>query len=149
MSVRKTPAGRYEVRWREAGRNRSRLFDRRRDAERWDAEARRRRQLGELAGADGRQTLDEFAAEWWALHVEPNLAPATRKLYWSMWSVHVYPRLGATRLRALTPEACGKFAADLAAAGVGPAARRKTLALLREVLARAVEWNRIARNPAT
>lgn len=148
MSVRKTPAGRYEVRWREASRNRSKLFDRKRDAERWDGEVRRRRQLGELAGTDGRQTLDEFAAEWWELHVRPNLSPATQDVYRRMWAVHIYPRLGGTRLRDLTPEACQRFAADLAAAGIGPAARRKTLTLLRQVLNRAVEWNRIARNPA-
>jgi len=53
MSVERTrrKAGGYAycVRWREHGRNRSRTFDRKPDAEAWDREVKRRRQLGPLA----------------------------------------------------------------------------------------------------
>ena len=38
----------FIVRWREGTRNRRKTFDRRRDADLWDAEVRRRRQLGAL-----------------------------------------------------------------------------------------------------
>jgi hypothetical protein len=39
----------WVVRYRDGGHNRSRSFDRKADAERFDAEVKRRRQLGALA----------------------------------------------------------------------------------------------------
>ncbi len=57
----------YRVRWRPGGRGstfHSRVFDRREDAERFETELRRRKQLGDLAYLErGKQTLDEFARE--------------------------------------------------------------------------------------
>lgn len=44
MSIHKEGNG-WRVRWRQDGRNRSRAFDRRRDAVRWEFEVRRRGQL--------------------------------------------------------------------------------------------------------
>jgi integrase len=64
-----------------------------------------------------------------------------------MWDLHVLPRIGGLRLRELNVETAQRFAADMAAAGVGPAVRRKTLALLGAVVQRAVEWERIPSNP--
>ena len=134
----------WRVRWRENGRNRSKVLGRKRDAEAFDGEIRRRQRTGELAALDaGRQTLEQFAEEWWQVHAVPNLARSTRKTYAGLWDLHVLPRLGARPLRDLNVETCQRFAADLAVAGVGPASRRKTLALLGAVLQRAVEWGRI------
>ncbi len=49
------------MRYREGARNRSRGFDRKADAEHFDAEVKRRRQLGALASLEGgRETLDDF-----------------------------------------------------------------------------------------
>lgn len=48
-------AKRYKVKWRDGGRgtpSHSRTFTRRRDAEAWDAEVERRRQLGPDRCAD-------------------------------------------------------------------------------------------------
>lgn len=138
----------WRVRWREGGRERSRVIGRKRDAEAFDAEIRRRRRTGELAVLDaGKQTLAEFAEEWWRLHAMPNLSNRTRATYASLWDLHVLPRLGAFALRELTPEIAQRFAADLAKAQVGPAASRKTLSLLGAVLQRAVEWGKITSNP--
>lgn len=65
----------WKVRWRQAGQNRSKVLGRKRDAEAFDAEMRRRRRTGELALLDaGRETLAEFGEEWWRLYAEPNLA---------------------------------------------------------------------------
>lgn len=47
--VRRKSGLAYRVRWRESGRNRARTFDARRDAELFEGEIRRRRQLGDLA----------------------------------------------------------------------------------------------------
>ena len=72
----------WRVRWRQGGRNRSRVLGTKRDAELFDAEMRRRRRIGDLASLDaGRETLSQFAEEWWRLYAEPNLALATRVSY--------------------------------------------------------------------
>ena len=53
----------WRVWWREAGRNRSRVLGRKRDAEVFDAEVRRHKRSGGLAAlAAARETLAEFAA---------------------------------------------------------------------------------------
>ena len=65
----------WRVRWRQGGRNRSKVLGRKRDAEAFDAELVRRKRTGELAQLDaGKETLAEFGEEWWRLYAEPNLA---------------------------------------------------------------------------
>jgi hypothetical protein len=55
----------WRVRWREAGRNRSKVLGRKADAIAFDADVRRRKRTGELGLMEAsRQTLDAFAAEW-------------------------------------------------------------------------------------
>jgi hypothetical protein len=59
----------YVVRWYESGRGstkRKRTFDRRRDAELFEASIRRARQLGQLASEviGSNATLEEFLIEW-------------------------------------------------------------------------------------
>ena len=78
----------------------------------------------------------------------PNLAPNTLRSYASLWDAHVLPRLGGFPLRELTPELISRYRTDLAAAGVGEASIRKTLAILQGALERAVEWRRLPTNPA-
>ena len=65
----------WRVRWRQGGRNRSKVLGRKRDADAFDAELVRRKRTGELAQLDaGKETLAEFGEEWWRLYAEPNLA---------------------------------------------------------------------------
>ena len=51
--VRKDGALVWRVRWRQAGQNRAKVLGRKRDAEAFDAELKRRRRLGELDVAGG------------------------------------------------------------------------------------------------
>jgi integrase len=60
----------------------------------------------------------------------------------------VLPRLGGYPLRNLTPEVLARFRADLAAGGVGDPTIRKLMSIVQGVLQRAVEWHRLATNPA-
>src|SRR5512132_1560860 len=100
----------YRVRWREGGHNRARTFDRRKDAEQWDAEVRRRAQLGTLYLLDaGTETLDEYAAGTWASAHLVHLAPKTRAHYASLYDRHLSPHLGSTPLQAITPEAIAQW----------------------------------------
>jgi integrase len=140
----------WRVRWREGDRNRARTFDRKADAVAFEAEIRRGKRAGDLPSLDaGRETLQEFAEEWWRLHAAPNLAPSTRASYAALWDTHVLPRLGAIRLRDLTPEIIVRFRADLTRIGLRNTTVRKVLAILQGVLQRAVEWRRIPANPCS
>jgi hypothetical protein len=100
----------WRVRWRQGSRNRSKVLGRKRDAEAFDAELRRRKRTGELAQLDaGREPLREFGEEWWSLHAQPNLARSTLELYAMLWDTHILPRLGDVPLRELTPEVVNRF----------------------------------------
>lgn len=152
MSIERIPRKRgtgWRVRWRDGTRNRARTFDRKADAVAYEAEVRRRRRAGDLRPLDaGRETLQEFAEEWWRLHALPNLARSTLASYASLWDAHVVPRLGGIPLRELDPLTLTAFRTELAAAGVGTAATRRVMVILQGVLERAVEWQRIPANPA-
>ncbi len=137
----------WEVRWRDSGRNRSRVFDRKRDAENFDLEVRRRAQIGELDLVQaGRETPAEFAQEWWGHHAV-TLEEKTQLVYADLWDRHVLPRIGQLPLRRITPELVEKYMSELRAAGVPDPTIRKTLALIQTVLQRAVVWRRISSNP--
>jgi hypothetical protein len=80
----------WTVRYREGGRNHARTFDRKRDAERFDAETTRRRQLGGLVGSDlGRETLDAYVTGTWAPTYAVTLAPRTRQDYAHLYDHHI------------------------------------------------------------
>jgi hypothetical protein len=104
----------WRVRWRQAGRNRAKVLGRKRDAEAFDAELRRRKRTGEIAMLDaGKEPLAEFGEEWWTLHADANLARSTLQLYAMLWDTHILPRLGAVPLRELKPELVNRFRLEL------------------------------------
>jgi hypothetical protein len=76
----------YVVRWYESGRGstkRKRTFDRRHDAELFEASIRRARQLGQLASEviGSNATLEEFLVEWWDTYAATHLRPNTLATY--------------------------------------------------------------------
>ena len=146
--VRKDGQVAWRVRWRQGTHNRSKVLGRKRDAEAFDAEIRRRRRTGELGLMDaGNETLAEFGREWWRLYAEPNLSRSTLRVYAMLWDTHILPRLGELKLRELTVEVLQRYRLDLQVAGVGQGSARKALVMLQGILQRAVEWNRLAANP--
>jgi integrase len=140
----------WRVRWRDdQGRARSRVVGKKSDADALDAEVKRAKRIGGSALIDNsRETLAEFAKGWWSRYAIPNLQEHTLRTYAWMLDVHLVPRLGNIKLRSLTPELIGEMRADMAAAGIGDPAIRKTLVLLQSILERAVEWRRLDSNPA-
>jgi hypothetical protein len=139
----------WRVRWRDAqGRERSKVIGRKRDAEVFEAEVVRRKRTGDLdLLTGGRETLAEFAEEWWKLYAVPNLASRTLQSYAKLWDRHVGPRLGSMRLSAITPEVVERYRAELEADGVGLPTVHRALVQLQGVLRCAVEWRRIGNNP--
>jgi len=140
----------YEVRYREGGRERSRTFVRKGDAEAFEADVKRRRQLGPLASGVimSRITLAEFVEqEWWPRYAIPNLKDSTRKRYLEVWGHDLLPRIGGYQLRELTPLLVEDLREQLAGQGLGPASQRKALLLLSGILKRAVVRGLIPANP--
>ena len=78
MSVHKVPdskGGGWEVRWRQAGRQRSKTIHDEDQAHIFDADVRRRRRLGTLADLDaGTELLRDWAVEWRFKSAENRLA---------------------------------------------------------------------------
>src|SRR5205807_2639830 len=100
----------FLVRWREGARQRRRTFDRRSDARLWDAEVRRRRQLGLLRTLDaGSETLDEYVADIWAQAHLPGLAAKTQRVYAQTYDTHISPYIGSVPLREFTTETVKAF----------------------------------------
>jgi len=140
----------WRVRWRdEQGRARSRVVGRKTDALALDNDLKRAKRIGGAAiVGNRRETLAEFSKLWWARHAAPNLARHTQEGYASALDVHIIPRLGDTRLQAITTGMVSDLRADLTTAGVGEPAIRKVLAVLQSILERAVEWRHLDSNPA-
>jgi integrase len=147
--TRKSGTVRYRVRWREHGRNRAETFDRRRDAELFEGDVRRRRQLGTLARLDsGTETLDDYVSLTWTPTHAASLAPRTREVYALVYDRHISPHLGGLPVRDITPETIATWQARRLSAGVRPHAVRKAMTLLGGILQRAAEAQRIPFNPA-
>jgi integrase len=142
----------YVVRWYESGRGstrRKRTFDRRRDAELFDASLRRARQLGQLASEviGSNATLEEFLVEWWDTYAAIRLRPSTLATYATLLDKWVVPYLGRKRLRDITRQTIDAYTAQLRIDGAGVPTVNRTLGLLQGVFHRAVEWRRLAWNP--
>lgn len=147
MDVRRTYNGKWELRWREGSRRRSRTFDRKSDATSYDAWLRRRRQLGQAAVPDDVK-LSEFVETYWRLHAIPNLSQSTRDLYGRIWSLHILPRLGDYGVRELTPKRLTRFRAELERAQLGPATVVKAMTIVQSILSFAVSEELVEYNAA-
>jgi integrase len=141
----------WQVRWREGGRGsraHKRTFERKRDAERFEREVKRRKELGELALWEQRnRSIHELAREWWAKYAVPNLAELTLDGYEPILAKHVVPRLGDYRVGEVTPEVVADFRAQLESAGVGRHAVRVSMVVLQAMFKQAIRWRWIESNP--
>jgi integrase len=149
MSVKRDMrTGKFVVRWRSNGRHFSRSFTERRDAERWDREQKRAKELGVLfEPTRGSESLAEVVELWWAGHVAASLQEHTRDAYRLTWARHIKPALGELPIRALTPGRVDAFRQALDDAGTGAATIAKALAVLSGVCRFAVLRGLIDTNP--
>lgn len=137
MSIKPRNDG-YDVRWLEGGKRRSKHFTRKGDAEAWDLDRRRRKQLGRAAAVKD-IPLVEFVPVYWRLHAVPNLAPATREHYKRLWANYAKPRLGSYGIREVnSAKRLARFREQLERAGVGDATVQKTMAMVQSMLTFAV-----------
>lgn len=138
--------------WREHGRQRSRQFERKRDAEAWDRELKRRRQLGPLALqqlTERGPTLGEWITQRWAPEHGATLSRRTRDRYANSYELHVASWLDDVPLRELTVGRLRAWQAERLAAGVTVDAIKKSRTFLSSVLRHAAESEAITANPMT
>lgn len=148
MSIQKVKAG-YLCRWRENGEHRGRTFDRRRDAAQFEAEVRRRRQLGTLATLTGTApTLSDYVRDTWGPQHAAHLAARSRALYAAVMGKHLLPALGDARLSEITTGMVRQWQQERLLAGSGPSTVARALRLLAQILDHAMEGELIASNPA-
>ena len=134
------------------GRQRSRLFGKKGDAQAFELDVKRRRQLGPLAAGviQSRLTLAEYVRdEWWPRYAVPNLKPSTRRRYLEVWGTHLLPRIGDYQLREITPALVEDLCSQFRAAKVGVQTQRKAVMLLQGILRRAVVRGLIPSNPVS
>ncbi len=139
---------RYDVRYRGPdGRERSKTFRTRRDAERFADTTETDKLRGTWVDPKGaRITLEEYATSW--LATRNGLRPRTRETYESQLHLHVLPELGALRLNALTPQRIREWHHGLVTShAVSPNTVAKCYRLLRTILNTAVADELLARNP--
>lgn len=144
----RTDTGKWEVRWRENVRHRSRSFTLEKDAKRFAAKVQRARETGDMLDADrGKETVAEFMERWWGEYALTRLEKNTRDGYARVWEKHIRRRVGGYRLRDVSPAVADRLKSELIAANVGAPTIRKGWALLSSMMRCAVTWDRLDRNP--
>ena len=137
MSVHKLTRGRrvrYSVRWREGRRQRSRSFDRRADAEAFDAEMRRRSQLGAFAPAEpSKEPLRDWLRTWWQRD-GVRWEPSTRSRRASVIDLWIVPYLGDVRLRDLGSARVRDWRAQIVERGCPPTQANHALSIVSAAL---------------
>lgn len=138
---------RWDVRWREEGRQRSRTFDRRQDAERFEADTRRRVQLGAFGpGEPSRMTVREWVEVWWS-RGEARWARSTRLHRAAILDKWITPRLDGARLCDLAPARLREWQAGIRADGCSAKQANQALRVLSAILGAAVEDDLLPSNP--
>jgi integrase len=148
MDLQRQDNGKRKLRWREGGRRRSRVFELKGDAVKFETTRVRRKQLGHAA-VPGDMPLAEFVEIYWRLHAVPNLADSTRAFYKLTWANHIKPRLGDYGVRELTPGRLKRFREELERDKVGTATVRKAMAIVQSILSVAVAEELLEVNPAS
>jgi integrase len=147
--IERRGAGRWRARYRAPdGRERSRTFHTKRDAERWLAGIHVARARGEWVDPTLARTRLDVWAERWLEMAAPSLRASTLASYQSLVHSRVLPALGRFRLGDLRPSDVQDFVNDLAADGLSVSRIRKCRIVLALMLDAAVRDGIIGRNVA-
>lgn len=147
-SAAKRPDGRWRARYRGPdGRERSKHFDRKMDAERWLAGVEVARARGEWVDPSrARVTLDGWSARW--LASQRQLKPSTLDRYQGIVEAHIVPKFARVALGDVTPSLVDEWVHLLSGKGLSAASVRQCHRVLSRMLAGAVRDGCISRNAA-
>jgi len=149
LTARHGRGRRWSARWRDAnGKQRSRAFERKLDAENFLAGLRADLMRGSyIDPAAGKITVKSYAERRW-LPAQVHLRPNSASLYASHVANHVVPLLGDRPLGALRRPDCTAFVAALTAK-LAPSTVHTVYAVLCSLMQSAVEDQLIAANPCS
>lgn len=142
--------GGYRVRWRQGSRNRAHFTGpRKADAKLFKDELERHQRLGTLVQMDmGTDTFEDFVADsYWPNHAL-SLSTKHQENRASNLDKYIIPHFGNYRLSEITRAEIEAFLAGLRNRKVGSRAQQTTFQSLKEILNKAVAWERLAANPA-
>ena len=129
------------------GRQRSKSFRRKSDAERWLSQQRSFIAQGDWTDpARGRITFGEYALAW--LDSRTDLKPKTRHQYHSLMSLHILPTWRIVSLAKVTFEALSQWVAGLSLGGLGPSGTRQSVFVMSAALDHAMRIGRSRADPA-
>jgi integrase len=139
---------RWRARYRDpSGRERSKSFTRKGDAERFLVAVEDAKLRGAYVDpAAGRVPFAEWAERW--QRTTATLRPSTRKDYETLLNNQVLPAFGNTTLVAIDALAVREWVAELVAGGLSAKRARKAHQVLSQILASAVDGGRLPRNVA-
>jgi integrase len=147
-NIAKRQDGRWRARYRDvAGKEHSRHFKRKVDAQRWLDEVTTAVTTGMYVDPGrSRITVGEWSHRWIATKVD--IKPSTKARYEGLLRVNVLPTWGDVRLADVTHEGVATWVAGLSAAGLSAATVRQAHRVLSLAFSLAVRDGRLARNPA-
>jgi integrase len=129
------------------GRERSKHFTRKLDADRWLAGVEVAKARGEwIDPAMSRVTVGSWCESW--LQTQQQLKATTRVRYEGLYSKHIEPTWGRVPLSAVTNADVAAWVTRMSAGGLAPASVRYAHRVLSLALKAAVRDDRISRNPA-
>jgi integrase len=139
---------RWRARYRDpSGRERSKSFTRKVDAERFLVSIEDAKLRGAYVDpAAGRVPFAEWAERWF--NTTATLRPSTRKDYEVLLNNQVLPAFGDMTLVAIDALAVREWVAELVAGGLSAKRARKAHQVLSQILATAVDGGRLPRNVA-
>jgi integrase len=152
MSVQRYVTGdgrvRYRARVKHHGREVAiRVFDRRRDAEAWEEDQKRRLRTGEwFDPRRGRVALSVVASAW--LDSRQTLKRNSLALEVGAWTRHIEPRFGKLPVASTTTADVSAWVGRLVADGMSPTTAARYLGVFRRLLAFAVLDSRVVMNVA-
>jgi integrase len=148
MSVAKRPNGQWRARYRDAsGKEHSRHFDRKADAERWLASMKTSIARGEWVDpALAKVTVGDWAMVWLGNQVQ--LKPSTRFRYETLLKNQILPVWDRVQLSAITHADVGEWIRRLSESGYSPSTVRQSHRVFSLLLALAVRDGRLPRNVA-
>lgn len=149
--IQKRGPGRWRARYRAPdGRERSRTFARKADAERFLATVETDKSRGTWVDPRlSRTSIESFWEEPLLPHLTSRIRPTTLDLYTMLWRRHLLRALGPRPLGTITRLDVEEFVARLTADGVGAATVGAALRLLHRILESARSAGIIASNPAS
>lgn len=147
MSIHKTAAGKFQVRWREAGRNRAKNFTSESVAKKFDLEVQSRLQTRGMTFLDaGKVTLGEFITETYWPYKSRKISDTTKKQYRSLYERHVYGTISTVPLRELSTRTLLEWQTDVEEELPAPSLI-KLMTFLQGALSHAVKCDELQANP--